>query len=184
MLFRSRCAGTDAGDAGMASPPRTPPDTFPAAPINSPGAASQSPTGALLRARPKSVTTGRAAPLSATSIGRGGAAIPQPVQGTDCLESAPLPNQPVLESHTVLERIPPPRLQAVNDQEMVASAGRSEAFRWASTWVPGVSGVERGLEAERSTSSSHGDPSGCASQATWSITGGAVTTWLDRKSVV
>jgi len=61
------------------------------------------------------------------------------------------------------------------------ASGRSVGSRHG---VPGISGAGRGLEAERSTSSSHGDPSGCASQATWSITGGAVTTWFGSRNAL
>jgi hypothetical protein len=42
--------------------------------------------------------------------------------------------------------------------------------------VPGISRAGRGLAVERSRPSSHGDPSGCASQATSSITDGVVST--------
>jgi len=45
----------------------------------------------------------------------------------------------------------------------IAHVGISGASPWAWTWFRGAG---RGLEAERGTSSSHGDPSGCASQAT------------------
>ena len=57
-----------------------------------------------------------------TVAGRGGAAIPQPVQGTDCLESPPSIDSAGSGSPSWLRRIPPHRPRVVNSR-MTAHSG-------------------------------------------------------------
>src|ERR1035437_6728409 len=70
--------------------------------------------------------------------------------------------------------------EAEKDGPARAAPSRSVGFgrppRYFGGWKsPGARG---------STSSSQGDPSDCASQATWSITGGAVTTWVGSRNAL
>ena len=108
------------------------------------------------------------------AAGRGGTAVSEPVQRADCLDPTPYRSGLVVNPHSPLRRIPLPGFAPSLKDDGPIWALRDVSLGFGD--VPDISGAGRSLEAEKSTSSSQRDPSGCASQATASITGGSGST--------
>ena len=70
------------------------------------------------------------------------------------------------------------RLAKVSAAKKIPSLGISGAFPWAWTWSQAFRGAGRGLEGREVRLRPMG-LSGCATQATWSISGDAVSTCAD-----